>query len=194
MTSIRIRLLSYGYYPRLNFSAVVLCEPMMMAHEFLAQITTNLSGGSENRRDIWPSKQEAYTIMKTRATWKKWDDRVLRTYTVSSITRFSLAGDIWSYICSDMGSDCCRQLYILIWLRAWHWLAPVCKKRYAPMQLVVLKLQPYHCKGMLQRPLGIIPRISFASPHCTESPHSYYLWSGGWPCVSWTPHDAPGVT
>jgi hypothetical protein len=67
---------------------------MMMAQEFSAQITTNLSGGSENRRDIWPSKHEAYTIMKSRATWKKWDDRVLRIYTVSLITRFPSAADI----------------------------------------------------------------------------------------------------
>ncbi|KAF8346356.1 Alpha/beta hydrolase fold-1 [Amanita rubescens] len=74
-------LLSHGYYPRLRFSALILCEPMMMAREFSAQGGLNLSDTSEKRRDIWASKQEAYTIMKSRETWKKWDDRVLKIYT-----------------------------------------------------------------------------------------------------------------
>ena len=89
LTSIRTRLLSFCYYPRVKFSAMVLCEPMMMAHEFSTR--SDLPRGSEKRRDIWPSKQEAYTIMKGRETWKKWEDRVLRIYTVSAdalITRY----------------------------------------------------------------------------------------------------------
>jgi hypothetical protein len=57
---------------------------MMMAQQFSAQISSNLSGASEKRRDIWTSKQEAYTIMKSRETWKKWDDRVLKIYTVGA--------------------------------------------------------------------------------------------------------------
>jgi hypothetical protein len=39
---------------------------------------------------------------------------------------------------------------------------------------------------MLQRCLGIIPRIYFASPHCTEGPDSYHLWGIEWSSVSWT--------
>ena len=80
----------------------------MMAQEFSAQVGLGLSGASEKRRDIWTSKQEAYTIMKSRETWKKWDDRVLKIYTVSAdflATYFSmvthLSAELWAQIVAD---------------------------------------------------------------------------------------------
>ncbi|KAH6910790.1 hypothetical protein BKA70DRAFT_1271530 [Coprinopsis sp. MPI-PUGE-AT-0042] len=36
------------------------------------------SGGPVNRRDTWPSKEDAYRNLKTRGIWKTFDDRVLR--------------------------------------------------------------------------------------------------------------------
>ncbi|KAL0581671.1 hypothetical protein V5O48_000374 [Marasmius crinis-equi] len=42
--------------------------------------TNMLARGSVNRRDIWPSKEEAYRLFKSRGAWKVWDDRVLRIF------------------------------------------------------------------------------------------------------------------
>ena len=48
--------------------------------------TSMLVGGAERRRDCWPSKADAYKVLKARGTWKAWDDRVLRTYVVLYIS------------------------------------------------------------------------------------------------------------
>ncbi len=53
---------------------------------FGAAATTMLVGGAERRRDCWPSKEDAYNVLKARGTWKAWDDRVLRIYVVRYIS------------------------------------------------------------------------------------------------------------
>jgi hypothetical protein len=74
--------LALGYYPKINFTAFILCEVMIMPRKFGIVAKDFLSGGAEKRRDIWPSKEEAYSILKARGIWKTWDDRVLRSYVV----------------------------------------------------------------------------------------------------------------
>ncbi len=81
-----------------------------MAQEFSAQVGLDLSGASEKRRDIWISKQEAYTIMKDRETWKKWDDRVLKIYTVSAnflVIHFSMVTRLSAELWAQIFADCC---------------------------------------------------------------------------------------
>ncbi|TFK20622.1 DnaJ-domain-containing protein [Coprinopsis marcescibilis] len=69
-----------GHHPRVKFKAVIFCELMIMAPTFGKAASGMLTGGAENRRDTWPSKEEAYKILKSRGTWKQWDDRVLKGY------------------------------------------------------------------------------------------------------------------
>ncbi|KAG7095543.1 hypothetical protein E1B28_006281 [Marasmius oreades] len=79
-------LLSTNFFPVIKFEAVILIETMTMMKKssapFISIETNVLASGSISRRDIWPSKEEAYQSLKSRAAWKVWDDRVLRTYTV----------------------------------------------------------------------------------------------------------------
>lgn len=72
-----------GYYPKINYKALIFCELMIMNNELNIKATHGLVAGAERRRDIWPSKEEAYKALKSRGTWKTWDDRVLRNYVVS---------------------------------------------------------------------------------------------------------------
>jgi hypothetical protein len=74
--------LALGYYPKINFAAFILCEVMIMPRKFGLAAKDFLSGGAEKRRDMWPSKEEAYNILKARGIWKTWDDRALRSYVV----------------------------------------------------------------------------------------------------------------
>jgi hypothetical protein len=74
--------LALGYYPKIDFTAFILCEVMILPRKFGIAAKDFLSGGAEKRRDIWPSKEEAYKILKARGIWKTWDDRVLRSYVV----------------------------------------------------------------------------------------------------------------
>ncbi|KAF8912211.1 Alpha/beta hydrolase fold-1 [Gymnopilus junonius] len=77
--------LSMGYYPKINYQSLILCELMTMQRELHMKATNILVNGGEKRRDIWPSKEEAYNILKSRGTWKSWDDRVLRNYVESGM-------------------------------------------------------------------------------------------------------------
>lgn len=82
---VECRALSLGYYPKVRFEALILCEVMIMPPVFGVAATAMLAGGAEKRRDCWPSKTDAYKVLKARGTWKAWDDRVLRTYVVRYI-------------------------------------------------------------------------------------------------------------
>jgi hypothetical protein len=53
-----------------------------MPREYTGPAGNMLSSGAEKRRDTWPSKEEAYKIMKSRGVWSTWDDRVLRLFIV----------------------------------------------------------------------------------------------------------------
>ncbi|KAJ3492874.1 hypothetical protein NLJ89_g11149 [Agrocybe chaxingu] len=72
--------LTLGYYPPPRFSAFILVEPMIMPSIFGPDAAHLLVSGAEKRRDIWPSREEAYNLFKSRGTWKTWDDRILRLY------------------------------------------------------------------------------------------------------------------
>jgi len=63
-----------------------------MSDDVVDGATDILVSGAEKRRDIWPSKEEAYQALKSRGTWKSWDDRVLRSYVVSDT--FGFAGPV----------------------------------------------------------------------------------------------------
>ncbi|KIY49680.1 hypothetical protein FISHEDRAFT_65118 [Fistulina hepatica ATCC 64428] len=70
-----------SFFPKIKPERLVLIEPMI-----LTKATNSGTQGrffynsAKNRRDIWPSKEDAYTGMKGRPAYKMWDDRVLRIY------------------------------------------------------------------------------------------------------------------
>ncbi|KAJ6605076.1 Alpha/beta hydrolase fold-1 [Mycena sp. CBHHK59/15] len=68
------------YQPELKPDRLVLIEPMAIAESAGPAMKKFLAGGSANRRDIWPSREEAYNVLKSRPAWKIWDDRILRLY------------------------------------------------------------------------------------------------------------------
>lgn len=76
------RVLTGGYYPRIPFKSVICCEPMSMDKDTGEKAGAIFGTGPANRRDVWSSKQDAYTDLKARGIWKTWDDRVLRNYVV----------------------------------------------------------------------------------------------------------------
>jgi hypothetical protein len=76
------RVLTGGHYPRIPFKSLICCELMSMDKETGKKAGALLGGGAVNRRDVWPSREEAYKVFKSRGTWKSWDDRVLRNYVV----------------------------------------------------------------------------------------------------------------
>ncbi|KAF5337468.1 hypothetical protein D9757_002417 [Collybiopsis confluens] len=68
------------------FASMFFVEPMTMDPVIAAkQSAMKLSAGSENRRDIWPSIEEAYKMLKARKTWQTWDDRVLKIFVESGL-------------------------------------------------------------------------------------------------------------
>ncbi|KAG5340402.1 hypothetical protein C0989_001725 [Termitomyces sp. Mn162] len=73
-------LLSLGYSSKLKFESLILCELMSMNPKFMEGPSQMLVKGAINRRDVWPSYEDAYTLLKSRPAWKVWDDRVLRIF------------------------------------------------------------------------------------------------------------------
>lgn len=42
----------------------------------------DLAAGAVSRRDKWPSRQEAFDALRSRSSFKMWDPRVLKIFTV----------------------------------------------------------------------------------------------------------------
>ncbi|KAE9403216.1 hypothetical protein BT96DRAFT_815274 [Gymnopus androsaceus JB14] len=74
--------LSLDYFPSMEglFSSGILVEPMIMNEKAARSAAAVFTANSVARRDIWPSREEAYKMLKARHTWKIWDDRTLRIY------------------------------------------------------------------------------------------------------------------
>ncbi|PPQ70332.1 hypothetical protein CVT26_014604, partial [Gymnopilus dilepis] len=72
--------LSMGYYPKIQYTSLILCKVMIAPNADIPKITEVVMGGSEKRCDIWPSRGDAYQLLRARGTWRAWDDRVLRCY------------------------------------------------------------------------------------------------------------------
>ncbi|KAH7907247.1 Alpha/beta hydrolase fold-1 [Hygrophoropsis aurantiaca] len=73
-------MLSTTYQPPLTYSSIHLIETMIMGQQYSSIPLQNAEKAAMNRRDIWPSIEEAYQVMKSRPLWKNWDERILRIY------------------------------------------------------------------------------------------------------------------
>ncbi|KAH9848691.1 Alpha/beta hydrolase fold-1 [Lenzites betulinus] len=75
-------ILSQTYQPQLPYVATILVDPMVLPPTGEPTTTTRnpLREGAEKRRDIWPSRDEAFAQFSSRPSWKAWDQRVLRLY------------------------------------------------------------------------------------------------------------------
>ncbi|KAJ4477253.1 Alpha/beta hydrolase fold-1 [Lentinula aciculospora] len=76
-------LLSLDFAPSIEslFDSMILVEPMTMEPVAVAKSPAQkLASGSESRKDIWASAEEAYKMLKARRTWQVWDDRVLKIF------------------------------------------------------------------------------------------------------------------
>lgn len=75
--------LAQGFYPKIKWEALVLCEPMIMPLESGNDFIEVLGDGAMKRRDIWPSREEAYRTFTDRGRiWRTWDPRVRRLFVV----------------------------------------------------------------------------------------------------------------
>ncbi|KAJ7700302.1 Alpha/beta hydrolase fold-1 [Mycena metata] len=78
--------LALTYQPPLKPEQLILLETMCARPDRIVGLTKSLSDGSQNRRDIWPSRAAAYESFKARQPWKGWDDRILRKYVEHALT------------------------------------------------------------------------------------------------------------
>ena len=77
------RMLSCTFVSPPKYDALILVEPMLVPPPELSPPTTILSDGAIKRRDIWPSKEAAHEAFAARPSWKIWDPRVLKIFTVT---------------------------------------------------------------------------------------------------------------
>ena len=75
-------MISTTFFPLIKFSSMHLIEPIIMG-KYAQDYGSHLVRGAENRRDTWESTEDAYEMLRSRRTWQKWDDRILRIYVVS---------------------------------------------------------------------------------------------------------------
>ncbi|KAJ7177600.1 Alpha/beta hydrolase fold-1 [Mycena filopes] len=74
------------YHPRLRPEQLILLELMCLRQSAVPKLMNMLTNGSDNRRDVWPSREAAYASFKARQPWKSWDDRVLGKYVEHALT------------------------------------------------------------------------------------------------------------
>jgi pimeloyl-ACP methyl ester carboxylesterase len=77
-------ILSLTYPSPPAYETLVLVEPMLMSQFYSRKFGNQLMEGALARRDLWPSKEEAFSAARQRKTFKVWDERVLRIFCVSS--------------------------------------------------------------------------------------------------------------
>ncbi|KAJ7671263.1 Alpha/beta hydrolase fold-1 [Mycena polygramma] len=72
--------LALSYQPKLNPQCLIMVDMTGMHDDAVPALMKFLTEGAMQRRDVWPSREEAYRSMKARPPWKAWDDRVLKLY------------------------------------------------------------------------------------------------------------------
>ncbi|KAF7354812.1 AB hydrolase-1 domain-containing protein [Mycena sanguinolenta] len=70
--------LALTYQPELKPEFLIMIEIMGMNMDVALKVGELLAKATESRRDIWPSRAEAYRLLKARAAYRQWDDRLLR--------------------------------------------------------------------------------------------------------------------
>lgn len=66
------------------WNSILMIDPMLLSQKFDGVTGPHfLLTGAQTRRDIWPSKEEAFRIFKGRRSYADWDQRVLKAYCVS---------------------------------------------------------------------------------------------------------------
>ncbi|KAH9968080.1 Alpha/beta hydrolase fold-1 [Russula dissimulans] len=73
-------ILSGTMYPSVQWSSVILVEPMYVGPHFIQQESTSWVDGARRRRDVWSSREEAYQQFRERS-FKSWNPRVIDIYT-----------------------------------------------------------------------------------------------------------------
>ncbi|OCH87169.1 alpha/beta-hydrolase [Obba rivulosa] len=71
------------FAPELVFHALVLVEPMLYPETTQHTSGSGIGGlieGALKRRDIWPSREEALSILRSRPAFQQWDPRVLKIF------------------------------------------------------------------------------------------------------------------
>ena len=63
-----------------------LIEPVIIGN-YDQNFGSHLIDNAGNRRDTWESTEDAYQVLKSRPTWRKWDNRILRIYVVGPAQR-----------------------------------------------------------------------------------------------------------
>ncbi|KAJ7643228.1 Alpha/beta hydrolase fold-1 [Mycena rosella] len=73
-------ILALTYQPALAPAFLVMVEMMGINPQAVPALMKFLTDGSAHRRDVWPSRADAYRLLKARPPWRAWDDRVLRIF------------------------------------------------------------------------------------------------------------------
>jgi hypothetical protein len=84
-------ILALTYQPQLKPEFLIMIDMMGISSEAIPAMMKFLTEGSINRRDVWPSREEAYKLLKARQAWRIWDDRVLRLFVVSLVLHLSVS-------------------------------------------------------------------------------------------------------
>jgi hypothetical protein len=87
-----LRMLTTKEIPPSTFAAMVLIEATMVTREvFNSELEDRMSAmdfavaATSSRRDVWPSRDEAFRCFKKRIPWMVWDERVILLLTVSPV-------------------------------------------------------------------------------------------------------------
>lgn len=76
------RILSTTFQPPIHYTSLQLIEPMLIPKKDV--FNDKLIEGALRRRDVWPSKQDAFETLRSRPAFKIWDELALRIFVVSS--------------------------------------------------------------------------------------------------------------
>lgn len=76
-------LLSLTFTQPPPWRSIIMVDPMLLSEYFERATGPHfLLNGAQTRRDIWPSKEEAYKIFEGRSSYANWDRRVLKAFCV----------------------------------------------------------------------------------------------------------------
>ncbi|KAH7912290.1 Alpha/beta hydrolase fold-1 [Hygrophoropsis aurantiaca] len=73
-------MLSTTFQPSISYKSIHIFEPMIYGQQWELKLRDFFLDVALKRRDIWPSSEEAFNVMRNRSARKTWDERILKLF------------------------------------------------------------------------------------------------------------------
>ncbi|GJE88943.1 alpha/beta hydrolase [Phanerochaete sordida] len=144
--------LSTVYYPRVDFAAMLLIEPMIIRKPKPGESNLEFSESIAKRKDVWDSPEAAFRYFSSSLQWKSWDPRALKIYAEHALR--TLPTETYPDRNTGVTLKCPRRLEAALYrerlcsLRAFEYLQVLCQR--IPVHIILGEHADFIPRSFLQ--------------------------------------------